>query len=87
MISSVVRNIPKSVVDDVRLKLKGGAIRGRGKRVHNGRRYYLDLPRSLAERFTLYQGGYLYQKQFFDYLGTDEKGKVHIRYNQAEVRK
>jgi hypothetical protein len=81
--TSVVRNIPKDVVHRVRHKLLGGHLRGRGPRVHNGRRHFQDLPATLAERFTLYQG-YNYHKQFFDFIGVDEHGRVHLRYNQAE---
>ena len=83
--TNVVRNIPKEVVKGVRCKLLGGSLRGRGPRVHNGRRHFQDLPASLAERFTLYQG-YNYHKQFFDFSGVDEQGRVHLRYNQAENR-
>ena len=84
-ISNIFRHIPKEDVQAVSERLGGGTLRGRGPRVHNGRRHFQDLPASLAERFTLYQG-YNYHKQFFDFSGVDEQGRVHLRYNQAESR-
>ena len=84
-ISNIFRHIPKEDVQAVSERLGGGTLRGRGPRVHDGRRYFQSLPKSLSERFTLYQG-YQYHRQYFDYAGVDDYGRVHIRYNQAESR-
>lgn len=84
--TSVVRNIPKVEVHEVRKRLLGGTLRGRGPRLHNGRRYYLYLPIAFAERFTLYPD-FKWDRQYFDYVGTDNSGKIHLRFNQAEVRR
>ena len=75
----VVRNIPKDNAKSVRLALGGGKLRGRGKRVHNGKRYFQDLPPNLSERFSLYCGSYHYPHTQTDFLRIDNGGKIRLR--------
>ena len=82
--STVVRLIPAAIVQEVRAKLGGGYLRPRGARIHNGRRYFQDLPREYAERYSLYNTYWNNRgRQYMDYVGM-EGAKVRLRYNQRE---
>lgn len=83
--STVVRHIPANDAQTVREHLGGGRLRARGARVHNGRRYFQDLPPKLAQRFSLYNNyGFSRGRQYMDYVCFDGE-KIRLRYNQAET--
>ena len=82
MTAMIIKNIPKECAYPLQ-RLFHGALRGRGPRVHNGRRYFQDLPVELAERFTLYTS-YQWPKNYLNFAGINEEGKVRLTFNQAD---
>lgn len=84
MTSIAIKNIPKELAHPMQ-KVIRGTLRGRGPRIHNGRRHYQDLPKRLSDRFTLYTS-YGYPRQYLNFSGINEDGKVRLTYNQADKK-
>lgn len=81
----VIKNIPNNRTGhEAARRLSAGQPytrkRGRGPRLHDGRKYHNTLPISKAERFTLYIGPNTYPKVYasLDLFTTIERCKPHL---------
>ena len=82
MTAMVIKNIPPECAYPLQ-KAVHGALRARGPRTHDGRRYWQDLPTKYAQRFTLYTS-YDYPKNYLKFAGIRDDGKVRLTFNQAD---
>ena len=82
MKAMVIKNIPVELALPLQ-KVMHGRLRARGPRIHKDQRYFRDLPRKYANRFTLYTS-YNYPKDYLNFAGVRGDGKVRLTFNQAD---
>ena len=82
MTAMIIKNIPPELAYPIQ-KILHGRLRARGPRTHDGRRYWQELPRKYAQRFTLYTS-HDHPKNYLKFSGIRQDGKVRLTFNQAD---